>query len=612
MKILKLLFITQLFIYYSIAQPPSCDYKLLFEENFSGNSLNENNWSYRTDIRKGDYFNGVNLARNVYVENGYLFIIARQDTIDGVNENTGGGVISKHQFGFGYYETLSKPFMDGTGVHSAFWQAGGVDPEVPNRIFEIDSYEIDSKTFLGDNNLYLHICPNEYNEAPWPHRAKIPFEFREDGWLLDAFEYTPEGVVFYDNGKIVAKAEKENLVAYQKVWLTALNGFGKVEKEKQPGETLFDYFRFYSKEYPGANILSNGDFEYNQGKVDPAKPIAWKKVRTNGNLGIRKGDASSGEYFLQFGHNEEPFSSEITQKLEYIINGKYNLSAMVRSSGGLTDAEMIVFEYGGTLLKKNISASAAWRKIQINDIPVTQNAIGIGFIFAGDSGKWIEIDDVRLMIPDKSGESQPQKPLELVGDPIWHLGKKEAIVFPGDNRFFFFDRNVGLGDAITISFRLKADTKSDMTPIARMPKTGMAGWAIQLTENGGLNFRIGSQSENFCLHAKNVYEPKNEYLITCIYNNGVAEIVVDGKVAAVGTDIIFNTLDKTAPGRLGDTQTDIKSVAEVYMPETNSQTSAAGDRKIQQFKGSIKDLRIYNRAISENESQQLLNEYEDR
>jgi hypothetical protein len=606
MKVLRIIIIIQVFFYSAFAQPPSDDYILLFEDNFSGNNLNENNWSYRLDRRRGEYFNGLNLAENVCLKNGYLHIIARQDTIDGVIENTGGGIISKHLFGFGYYETLSKPFMEGTGVHSAFWQAGGVDPEVPNRIFEIDSYEIDSKTFLGDNNLYLHICPKDYNEAPWPHRAKIPLEFIKDGWLHDAFEYTPSGVTFYDNGKVVAKAERENLVAYQKVWLTALNGFGEVEKCKQPGETLFDYFRFYSKEYPGANIVSNGSFEYNQDKIDPAKPLAWKKNTTNGNFGIIKGDASSGDYFLQFGKDNESFHSQISQKLEYIVNGNYNLSAMVRSSGGLENAEMIVFGHGGTTLKENIQSSAAWRRIEINGIPVTQNAIGIGFIIAGDSGKWAEIDDVRLMIPAKPTEEVEQKPLVITGDPIWHLGINEPVIFPGDNRFFFFDRYVGLGDAITVSFRLKAGMKSDMTPIARMPKTGVSGWAVQLTENGGLNFRIGSQSENFCLHADKVYEPNKEFLITCIFNNGVAEIIIDGKRVAVESGIRYNTKDKTAAGRLGDTQTDIKSVAEVYIPEINAETSSYGVRKVQQFKGSIIDLRIYNRAISEKEIYQLL------
>jgi hypothetical protein len=607
MKKLGILLAIQCTFSFLMAQP-SEDYKLLFEENFTGNHLNENDWTYRLDRRKGATFNGLNLAGNVFVKDGFLHIAVRQDTINGVIENTGGGIISKHLFGFGYYETLSKPFMDGTGVHSAFWQAGGVDPNVENRIFEIDSYEIDSKLYLGDNNLYLHLCSKEYRETPWPHRSKIPLDFNEDGWLLDAYEYTPEGVVFYDNGKVVAKAELENLVAYQKVWLTALNGFGVVEKEKQPGETLFDYFRFYSKEYPGANILSNGDFEYNQDKVDSLKPIAWNIVKVSENMHIARGDAFSGDYFLHLENDREPGYFEMKQELNYIVNGKYDLSAMVRSSGGFTNAEMIVDVFNGAKIRKTIPVSASWEKIQITDIPVSQNAIAIGFVAEGDSGTWMDIDDVQLMIPDKTGEKPTQKPLEFIVDPIWHLGKKEPIVFPGDNRFFFFDRNVGLGEAITISFRLKADLKADMTPLARMPKTGTAGWAVQLTKNGDVNFIIGSQSDNFSISAKNVYESNEEYLITCIFNKGVAEIAINGNVVARENGIEYTTSDITAAGRLGDTQTEITSVAEVFIPDSETDKSHSERDEVQQFKGSVQDLRIYNRAISGMEIMKL-NDY---
>lgn len=606
MKQITVLIFILILINISFAQPPTNEYKLLYEESFDGIQLNANDWSYRLDRRQGGTFNALNRAENVYIKDGLLHISVRQDTIDGVIENTGGGVISKQLFGFGYYETLSKPFMEGTGVHSAFWQAGGADPNVENRIFEIDSYEIDSKTYLGDNNLYLHICPNEFNEVPWPHRAKIPLDFRGDGWLLDAFEYTPDGVVFYDNGKVVAKAEKENLVAYQKVWLTALNGFGKVEKDKQPGETLFEYFRFYSKEYPGANILSNGDFEYNQDKVDASKPIAWDKVRETGNIQVVRGDAYSGDYFLHIGDDKERVSIELKQQLKYIVSGTYDISAMVRSSGGFSSAEMVADGFGGTKRKVSIPVSASWKRIQITNIPVSQNEINIGFVAEGGLESWLDIDDVQLMIPDKSGKVPLQKLLELVGDPIWHLGKKEPIVFPGDNRFFFFDRNVGLGEAISVSLQIKAELKADMTPLARMPKTGTAGWAIQLTENGDVNFRIGSQSDNFCLSANNVYEPHKEYLITCIFNKGVAEIAINGKIVARENGIKHTTTDKTAAGRLGDTQTEIVSIAEVFIPDSDSKSSDQSGENTQLFKGAIQDLRIYNRAISEKEIKNLI------
>lgn len=193
-----------------MAQPPSKDYKLVFEENFDGDTLNTQVWRYRLDHRTGmGYMDGLNRAENVYVKDGKLYIECRQEVIDGKNQNTGGGIISLKDFGYGYYECLSKPFMGGRGVHTSFWQRGSSTPN--NNIFEIDSYEIDSESYLATNNLYIDLGTKERRYVPWPHRAQVPFETDEDGWFLDAYEYTPEGVIFYDNGKEVARAEWHEL-----------------------------------------------------------------------------------------------------------------------------------------------------------------------------------------------------------------------------------------------------------------------------------------------------------------------------------------------------------------------------------------------------------------
>ena len=126
------------------AAPPSDEYQLLYEDNFKGAKLNTNAWAYRLGERSGaGMLNCLNRAENVTVANG-LHIGVRPEKIEGKIWNTGGGVISRHQFGYGYYETLSTPFMASRGVHSSMWQAGGAVPN--NSIFEIDGYEIDSKS----------------------------------------------------------------------------------------------------------------------------------------------------------------------------------------------------------------------------------------------------------------------------------------------------------------------------------------------------------------------------------------------------------------------------------------------------------------------------------
>jgi beta-glucanase (GH16 family) len=255
-----------------VAQPPSKDYQLLFEDNFTGEKVNDKHWSFRIGARTGLNINSWNRKENVYQKDSGLHVVVKQEMLNDTLRNTGGGIISKHQFGYGYYECLSKPFMVGKGVHSAFWQAGGVAGN--NRIFEIDGYEIDSKVPMGCNNLYVHIAPPGYKEVPWPCRANVPVQFLNDGWFLDAYEYTPQGVNFYDNGQIVAKAEWNELTAAQVVWLTALNGVGTVDVDKLPGETVFKYFRYYAKPYPGINLLPNGNFEYNMGKTMWRVPTA--------------------------------------------------------------------------------------------------------------------------------------------------------------------------------------------------------------------------------------------------------------------------------------------------------------------------------------------------
>lgn len=357
------------------SEPPSKDYELLFDEKFDGDAVNEKDWKFRLGRREGKGINGLNLRENVTVSNGALHVAVRQEMIDGKQENTGGGIVSKHQFGYGYYECLSRPFMAGTGVHSSFWQAGGSVEN--NNIFEIDSYEIDSHSNIGCNNLYIHLSPKEYKEVPWPCRANVPVKLLPNGWLLDAYEFTPEGIIFYDNGNIVAKADWQELTSAQVVWLTALNGCGKVESDKMPGESTFKYFRFFAKDYPGVNLLPNGNFEYNQDKIDPLQPVSWQQQGTTGASCVVKGNAVRDQYKLRQGKVDGPWDVNTLQTLEFIRNGDYQLSAMVRSSGGHLDAKLQVLDYGGQPLSVKCPFAKEWTRIEIPVITVSSHGATI-------------------------------------------------------------------------------------------------------------------------------------------------------------------------------------------------------------------------------------------
>lgn len=578
----------------SIAQPPSNKgYRLLLNESFEGDTLNTTLWNYRLGRRTGfGYMDGLNLKEAVYVKDSALHVILKHELIDGKWENTGGGVISKFNLGYGYYECLSKPFIDGHGIHSSFWQRGSITPN--NDVFEIDSYEIDAGTWVATNNLYLNLAPKGLKYSPWPHRAQVPFKTDKDGWFLDAYEFTPEGINFYDNGKIVAKAEINELNAHQAIWLTALNGVGKVDTTKFPSETIYKYFRYYAKDYPGYSILPNGNFEYNSNGHDVHKPLCWQSEGTKEALKVIEGEAYRDEYKLVIGE-KTPHENSLKQSIQYILNGRYSLTAMVRSSGGQKDAYIKVTGFGGEEKKINIKESSLWAKIEIPEILVTNNKASFEIYVNGEANQWVEIDDINFMKPlsnkDKMIEHQPM--FEKNG-PIWKLAIKEPIKFTGDQKFYFFDRNVGFGDSITVAFTLNASELSNMTPIARIPKTGNAGWAIQLKNNGGLIFRIGSIENHTDIVAEDIYEAGKEVNISCLYSNGKATIYKNGILVKEQIQIKQNTKETATAGRLGTVGKDFQSVGDVVMQIDNSDSES---NTMKNFRGTIKNLKIYNKSI---------------
>lgn len=572
------------------ADPPtSKGYVLLFDESFQGDTLNTNNWYYRIGPRTGTGIDGLNLQENVSVKDGVLHIIAKRELINGEYENTGGGIITKNDFGYGYYECLSKPFMAGRGVHSAFWQRGSLVPN--NTVFEIDSYEVDSKSYMATNNLYYYICPAAYGDYPWPHRANIPFKFNTDGWFLDAYERTPEGVIYYDNGVEVARADWDELNAAQMVWLTALNGVGTVDADKLPGETLFKYFRFYAKDYPGYNILPNGNFEYNQDKIVASKPVSWVVAGTLDAVSVVKGSASRDNYKLRISKSDA-YKTTLSQKLTYIMNGDYTLTAMVRSSGGQSEARLKANGFGGDEVYTDIVATTSWTKITIPKVSVANNKINIEITTSGNAGQWLEIDDINLMKPAVVGQEPPTPaPFKTLGEPMWVLAEKEPIKFTGDDKFYFFARNVGYGDAMSVSFTVTADIIENMTPIARIPKTGNSGWAIQLNKDGSLIFRIGSVADHTDILTPNVYKAGQAVDINCVFNAGTAYVYVNGSLKTKVTGISQFTKDDTAAGRLGSVGSAYSAVGDVVLPDSSVVNT---NTTMKNFRGSIYKLRVYN------------------
>ncbi len=573
---------------WAVAAPPSSDYELMFEDNFEGSQLNEAAWFYREGPRtSGTWINGLSRKENVLLKDGNLVIRCKVEEINGKTENTGGGVISRGNFGYGYYETRSKPFMAGKGVHSAFWQAGSYRDnkwDGNNSIFEIDSYEIDSGHFVGANNLYVHLAPVGMTELPWPYRNGLPMKLDKDGWWIDAYEYTPEGVTFYEHGRAVGQAEFHDLTAQQVVWLSALNGVGKVDKSKQPGDTLFDYFRYYAKDFPGYNLLPNGDFEYNHDKT-PRSPISWQRKGTADAFTIVKGGAARDAYYLRIGNGQD-FDIRLFQKLEFIRNGTYQLTARVRNPSGKVKASI---QANGRIIV--IPASEEWTMIEINDVPVTLKTADIELKAVGDGANQLCIDDIQFKKPVAPGRSAPpQRPFTLVRDPIWEIAMSKPIDFTGDASFFFISRNVGFGDAMTLKVELTPKLRANMCPIMRTPPNGKNGWAVILGDKGAISFRIGSKADFTDIVVPNAYKANQTIKLKCVYQNGSSSIFLDGKKVVEKSGILQGVKDATQAGTFGATLSGFDAVGEVIGESNNPKGKGTN------FVGSMFNLQIYNRV----------------
>jgi hypothetical protein len=186
---------------------------------------------------------------------------------------------------------------------------------------------------------------------------------------------------------------------------------------------------------------------------------------------------------------------------------------------------------------------------------------------------------------------KPQPLFEKNG-PMWQLAMQAPIQFTGDARFYFFDRNVGFGDTMTVSVNITADELANMTPIARIPKTGNSGWAIQLTKSGGVIFRIGSVENHTDVVATNVYKAGVPVNLSFVFENGTASIYSDGNLVKEQKGISQNTKDATAAGRLGTVGKDFEAVGDVVMQVDKADKESAA---MKNFRGRIAKLRIYNR-----------------
>lgn len=265
--------------------PPVPGYELAWSDEFDGTTpdgigLDESEWYYR----EGEKAVCSNNPDNVTVSDGLLHIALKREDRNG-KQYTCGGVISKRTFGYGYYETRAQLWGD-QGFHSALWTTGLSDyiPDTPeykgpnNRTNEIDGFEVDSHD------------PSRFTQVShWyvPHHVGNPGRLyhgpdSSDGYHTYGFEWTPTEVRYYIDGKLTQVLPKDGPHGLQNVWLTTLGYTAPVDETNLPGETTWEYFRYYAPvdsahdQSADTVVVDNGDGGY-------AETGTWQDEITDGH-----------------------------------------------------------------------------------------------------------------------------------------------------------------------------------------------------------------------------------------------------------------------------------------------------------------------------------------
>ncbi|WP_328996125.1 family 16 glycosylhydrolase [Kribbella sp. NBC_01245] len=263
--------------------PRPAGYELAWTDEFDGTEpggtgLDTHAWYYR----EGEKAICSNSPDNVSVAGGKLRIALKRQDRNG-KQYTCGGVISKQWFGYGYYETRAELWGD-RGFHSAFWTTGLSDsmPDTPgykgpnNRVNEIDGFEIDSHapTRIAHHSHWFvprHIG-NQGGLYVGPDSS--------DGYHTYGFEWLPTEIRYYVDGMLARVQPYAGPHGLQSIWLTTLGYTAPVDEGNLPGETTWDYFRYYAPTdggndaAPGSAVVDNGDAGY-------AESGEWKDAVTD-------------------------------------------------------------------------------------------------------------------------------------------------------------------------------------------------------------------------------------------------------------------------------------------------------------------------------------------
>lgn len=261
---------------------PPAGYKLVFADEFNGDALDTKKWGYRI----GTKMLSTQKPENVSVGGGLLKIALAKEPAPGKGY-TGGGVISRERFVYGYYEARFKtPAAE--GWHTAFWSMRHRfgDTTTPLALLELDFCEQDG----GDPHYFSFGIINQSRY----HQKKNRQSWNAGRWVIEdapdtsaAFhvwgcEFTPETTRFYFDGKLTKEVRSsgfphDEMNVWFSVIASTLKGDRWVDESKLPNAVYCDYIRVYQHpKYREAEAAVCAEV------LRPLPPLDTKKVKDSG------------------------------------------------------------------------------------------------------------------------------------------------------------------------------------------------------------------------------------------------------------------------------------------------------------------------------------------
>jgi beta-glucanase (GH16 family) len=267
--------------------PPN--YVLQWSDNFSGGTLDVTKWNYRTDIKA----KSAQLPANISVSNGHMNIAVRHQNFGG-KEFTGGGIVSKAAFRYGYFVAEAKTTRN-PGWHSSFWMlaGSGVTTYAPGALTEIDDFEINSSApdvismglleWSGGKSVASTRCNTNYKPG-WS--TAEGFHTYGLGWTEQEIQY------YIDGFRICRQPYPPTQYTHDavNVWLTSIGYSSDIAVTDSSSVVSFRNVAYYIRDY----YIADGDsgyVEYGPG---------WKNSGLPGYSKIPARDACEKDAFATY------------------------------------------------------------------------------------------------------------------------------------------------------------------------------------------------------------------------------------------------------------------------------------------------------------------------